>query len=331
MKIALYIKETMSLNERNAAHKIENCWCCYRDRQMFKLLKYAVCTADHTLTYDIMRKINPAEAQLFNDPVFQAKIRFRFAGEEFPPFIVFKVFIKTDGKGIKYLSGKKAIRPASEAAVDSLSLMGNRKFFDQMISDLCEENQTKINNERDVSNLKDYMKYLSTLDERSASAGGKANSWRTLLLETVPRQHILHDVLAYLSQGEKTDRFYQQLQSRKFFPPSQQQQVEYIKTLANKKFCNKDCEQTRRSKQAVQRVEKMRRLYQSPEIDDLNETESGLDGNDNHINEDKRLAGTDVILKESNMTSQKRIVDVDFNDDSWDEEGKMLFEWTQNL
>ena len=25
--------------------KIERCWCSYRDRQMFKLLKYAICAA----------------------------------------------------------------------------------------------------------------------------------------------------------------------------------------------------------------------------------------------------------------------------------------------
>ena len=38
----------------------------------------------------------------------------RFTGVEFPPKIVFKVFISTGGVGIKYLSGKKVIVPASE-------------------------------------------------------------------------------------------------------------------------------------------------------------------------------------------------------------------------
>lgn len=39
---------------------------------------------------------------------------FRFAGEEFPPRIVFKVFIQTDGYGVKYLCGRKVIKPASQ-------------------------------------------------------------------------------------------------------------------------------------------------------------------------------------------------------------------------
>ena len=34
----------------------------------------------------------------------------RFAGDEFPPYIVFKIFIQTNGKGMKYLCGKKVIK-----------------------------------------------------------------------------------------------------------------------------------------------------------------------------------------------------------------------------
>lgn len=38
----------------------------------------------------------------------------RFAGSEFPPIIVFKIFHKSGGHGNKYITGKRAIRPASE-------------------------------------------------------------------------------------------------------------------------------------------------------------------------------------------------------------------------
>ena len=31
--------------EKYAVGRIENCWCCYRDRHMFKLLKQAISTA----------------------------------------------------------------------------------------------------------------------------------------------------------------------------------------------------------------------------------------------------------------------------------------------
>lgn len=49
---------------------------------------------------------------------------YRFGGQEFPPMIFFKIFIHTEGKGVKYLSGKRVIKPASEVCmtVRSLSL-----------------------------------------------------------------------------------------------------------------------------------------------------------------------------------------------------------------
>ena len=54
----------------------------------------------------------------------------------------------------------------------------------------------------DIANLQDYMKYLSKVDETSAKAGGKENTWRKLSLESVPRQHIIYDVLTYLRDNQ---------------------------------------------------------------------------------------------------------------------------------
>lgn len=39
---------------------------------------------------------------------------FRFSGETFPPFIVFKIFLHTEGLGYKYFSGKNVLKPSSE-------------------------------------------------------------------------------------------------------------------------------------------------------------------------------------------------------------------------
>lgn len=50
----------------------------------------------------------------FSSIITKPSCNFRFSGEEFPPRIVFKVFIKTDGFGVKYLCGKKVIKPASQ-------------------------------------------------------------------------------------------------------------------------------------------------------------------------------------------------------------------------
>ena len=38
---------------------------------------------------------------------------YRFGGGEFPPMIFFKVFLHSDGKGVKYMSGKRVIKPAT--------------------------------------------------------------------------------------------------------------------------------------------------------------------------------------------------------------------------
>ena len=41
----------------------------------------------------------------------------RFTGADFPPKIVFKVFISSGGAGVKYFSGQKVITPATEVNV----------------------------------------------------------------------------------------------------------------------------------------------------------------------------------------------------------------------
>ena len=45
-----------------------------------------------------------------------------------------------------------------QAASDSCSMMGNRKFLNQIIQDMCLEEQHGIQNETEISNMKEYMK-----------------------------------------------------------------------------------------------------------------------------------------------------------------------------
>ena len=49
---------------------------------------------------------------------------FRFGGSEFPPIILFKIFIHSGGHGVKYYCGKKVIKPASEVTKDISFLCG---------------------------------------------------------------------------------------------------------------------------------------------------------------------------------------------------------------
>jgi hypothetical protein len=61
--------------------------------------------------------------------------------------------------------------------------MGNRSFYDQLLQDTIRQQQAAITDEVDVTTLKDYMQYLSNLDETPAYLGGKENYWRKLSLD----------------------------------------------------------------------------------------------------------------------------------------------------
>ncbi|CAH1245754.1 CXorf58 [Branchiostoma lanceolatum] len=187
-----------------ATRVIERAWLSYRDRQMFKLLKHAVCAAEHCLSFEILRKVSPMEANLLKDPSFQVRVRFRFAGSDFPPEIVFKVFIHTGGQGVNYVSGKRVIKPATNAAADSCRLMGHRKFYDQMIRDACQHEKDRVTDEIDIITMKDYMQYLSNMDETPAYMGGKENLWRKLSLEGSKIQYLsnMDETPAYMGGKE---------------------------------------------------------------------------------------------------------------------------------
>lgn len=294
-----------------AARKIERYWCSYRDKQMFKLLKYAICAAEHSLTYEVLRKVSPLEADLLRDPVIQARVRFRFGGAEFPPIILFKIFIHSGGHGVKYYCGKKVIKPASEAACDSLKLMGNRKFYDQLIADTCQHEKDRVTDETDVTTMKDYMQYLSHLDECPAATGGKSNTWRRLTLEAIPRQNIVHDIFSYVACGISTPRLLEECPDLLALRPATQEiQVASIKAIPlyrkKRQVDYTISSPIRRSKQAKARVAKMRKMF----------------GMDSPKLPESCPGGTPVT----------QVPDVDlFQDEDWEDQADKLYEWTQTL
>lgn len=60
-----------------AARVIERAWLAFRDRKMYKLLKHSTCAAEQSLSYEILRKISPKEANLLRDKGMPVKVRFR--------------------------------------------------------------------------------------------------------------------------------------------------------------------------------------------------------------------------------------------------------------
>jgi len=75
-------QDSLTLNPQEvkrvvAARVIERAWLAYRDKKMYNLLKHATCAAEHSLSYEILRKISPKEANLLKDKGLPVKVRFR--------------------------------------------------------------------------------------------------------------------------------------------------------------------------------------------------------------------------------------------------------------
>ncbi|PVD18639.1 hypothetical protein C0Q70_21189 [Pomacea canaliculata] len=309
---------------------IENAWLSYRNKHMFHLLKHSVCAAESSLSGEILRKVCPREAELLCDKSFQIKVRFRFGGSEFPPIIFFKIFYHTDkgGQSVKYISGRKMIRPASEAAEDSLRLMGNRQFYDQMVMDTIQYSQTTVTDEHDVTTLKDYMQYLSNLDEMPATLGGRENNWRKLTLENLPRQTIFYDVVDYAYNHRMSPRLRDVIPILLTHPVTQEVQVEHIRTIGKistpatiheytPKFKTPGLQgelSGRRTRRAQARALKMRRLYTSGQ-----QSATGSE------------MPQEMNAKASNYFIQSNIDEDGEIEEEMDGEASSLYQWTQGL
>ncbi|CAF1163438.1 unnamed protein product [Adineta steineri] len=260
---------------KEAAQIIENAWCRHRDKQMFRLLKHAVCAAEHALSDNILRRIAPREAELLRDPSMNVKVKFRFGGTEFPPVIYFKIYVRNfNGALPKYVHGKKIINADMNARVAACKQMGNRKFYEQMLSDSLHGSDGRASHEIDVVTLKDYMQYSSLLDELPSYLGGRANHWRRLNLEDIPRYTIFYDIMSYMESGNITSDLRDKLPILLVQPYSSSVQLQHIELLkqirltpvsrtsrTNSTFTKKTLPSARRSRRAVENASKMRESY----------------------------------------------------------------------
>ncbi|XP_053562340.1 uncharacterized protein CXorf58 homolog [Bombina bombina] len=322
---------THVINNGDAAIRIQRTWRCHRNRKLFKLLKHTARAAETHATYAILRKVCPLEAELLRDPGMQCKVRFRFAGCEFPPFIVFKIFHHSRGCGSRYISGKRVISPSSEAASDACKMMGHRAYYDQMICDELDYQKNRITDIMDVATLKDYMQYISYLDETPAHFGGRDNCWRRLSLKSLPRTTIMYDIVDYAESGTLSDRLKHDMklllqiprtedvqlrqlsavtQVRSLAPPpspssavSSHQASQYTAALKHS---------ARRSQKARLKVAKMRRLY-------------GLEKQMDEHSVDTTHAYS------SQFSGRKHTMDAALSDEDWDEEAQKLYAWSQGL
>nr|XP_002119481.1 putative uncharacterized protein CXorf58 [Ciona intestinalis]XP_026690704.1 putative uncharacterized protein CXorf58 [Ciona intestinalis] len=328
---------------------IEKAYLSYRDRQMFILLKHAVRAAEQSWTFDILRKISPREAELLNDPSVNAKVRFRFAGAEFPPIILFKIYLISNGT--KYISGKKIIRPATNAAQDACRLMGHRKFYDQLIVDACQYEKDKITDEMDITTVKDYMQYLSNLDEMPSYLGGKGNYWRQLSLEALPRQNIMYDIMEYLRTKTQSARLQAEMPIMMSRPVTQEIQIEQFRALSRlpsppssaypftKAHVHHQVGATpsRRSTQSRKRVARMRKIYQNqPDTQDTQDlTIRATSPISRKVDTAENLSHPGTASREPTalsgppQPSSGKYIRTDVEPE--DDEARELYEWTRDL
>ncbi|XP_057575130.1 uncharacterized protein CXorf58 homolog isoform X1 [Hippopotamus amphibius kiboko] len=326
-------------NKDISAHRIQRAWLSYLDKTMFQLLKHTICAAEHHVTHEILKKVSPLEAELVKDPCMKCKVRFRFSGETFPPFIVFKIFLHTEGHGYKYFSGKNLLKPSSEAVVDACKIMGKKKFYHQIMEDECLFQKFRITDEIDIVTLQDYMQYSSLLDEIPASSGGRNNYWRRLNLENIPRTMIMYDIVDYAESGIISNRLKKEMKYLLQRPKTEEMhqhqlqivsQVRCPSSLSSLQPLYRPYQEQsqikhlgRRSKQAQMKVEKMKKAYKMAKEKNASAgTEPKMD-----------TPGTKQ--KETIVFSTPSFDIVKVNelmpDDELEKEEKELFAWYQDL
>ncbi|KAM6144632.1 uncharacterized protein CXorf58 homolog [Phoenicopterus ruber ruber] len=151
---------------------------------------------------------------------------FTFARQEFPPFVVLKIFRSTQGQGSKYISGKRIISPSNEAAADACKLMGYQKYHEQMVQDELQYPNDRITGDNDVllriwrRTIQIYsrscrcivlLQSTSNLDESPGYFDGRNNCWRRLALQNFPGTTIIHATTDHAQSKTLSDRLKKEL------------------------------------------------------------------------------------------------------------------------
>ncbi|GCC22098.1 hypothetical protein chiPu_0000483 [Chiloscyllium punctatum] len=222
------------------------------------------------------------------------------------------------------------------AAAASCKIMGHRKFYDLIIEDNLQYQRTKIADETDIVTMKDYMQYISSLDETPAYLGGKDNYWRMLTLTNLPRTTIMYDIMDYAQNKTLSQRLKDELPTLLSKPTTEEIQLQHIRTISQTRSPTPSIsipptrsstsskaarESQRRSYKARRKVSKMRKIY-------------GLDKNkeevlNNPTHHSYAQDGSQII---TSCDQDKRSPAVHLtSDEEWEHEVDELYAWTQEL
>ncbi|XP_031815343.1 putative uncharacterized protein CXorf58 homolog isoform X3 [Sarcophilus harrisii] len=224
------------------------------------------------------------------------------------------------------------------AVVDACKLMGNRKYYDQIIQDQLQFQKYKVADEVDVVTMKDYMHFTSFLDETPAYLGGKSNCWRRLSLQNFPKTMIMYDIMDYATSGTLSDRLQKELKYLLQKPKSEEMQrdqlriISQIRTSPSSSSISvsslqqyyqqlvKPKHSGRRSKQARMKIAKMRRTFKKEKEKKMEEP--------NMQKRNEKNQHQIVII-----TPSYEILGINSppSDDELEQEAKELFTWTRDL
>lgn len=199
-------------------------------------------------------------------------------------------------------------------------------FYQQIIFDTLQRQKGTILDEVDVVTLKDYMQYSSNLDELPARMGGRANTWRRLNLENLPRHTIFYDVLNYATTNQMSSRLMRELPillQKPTDPSIQLKHIEllsklsspdpstFIGSISNSRHFETTHTSSRRSRAYLSKVAKMKKAYTFARSETL-------------------MTGDIDNIPSVSYRAQSFKVDDDLKDD-FEDQVNDLYMWTQNL
>ena len=133
-------------------------------RETFRLLKESIRLIEHTCTPDVARLLNCRDSPLLADNSMEARIRFRFGGTHFPPFIYYKIFV--EGKTV-LIDGKSSSDSSPQFLDDASKQIGTGKLNVTLWESSCADSKSS----------------KRTSDSNPAYLGGRGNPWRILGVE----------------------------------------------------------------------------------------------------------------------------------------------------
>ncbi|XP_007955565.1 putative uncharacterized protein CXorf58 homolog [Orycteropus afer afer] len=322
-----------------AAQVIQFAWSAYRDKLLFQLLKHAVRAAEYYVSYEILKKVSPLEAKLIKDPSMKCKVRFRFGGEDFPPFILFKIFLHTEGHGCKYISGKNIMKSSNEAMVSACQMMGKKKFIEQILQDERLHQKFGVTDEIDIVTKKDYMRYTSLMDEMPAYFGGRNNYWRRLSLENFPRTTMIYDIVDYAESGTISNRLQKEMKYLSQRPKTEEMHQHQLQVVSEVRSPSspsliitplyrpykKESQVKhlgRRSKKAQMKVEKMRKAYKVDKEEDaspVTEPEKGT----------RRIKKQEIVISTPSFDIVR--IEESTSNTEQEKEKKLFYVWSHDV